>query len=108
MADIAKVKRNIQSMIDQKAPESDIDMYLQSEGVSIDQLKMVNSAITEKSNIDQPPWWYEQAIKPTIELGGMMAGEALGTLAGPMGTVAGAGAGYATGKRLTTALDVGL
>lgn len=39
MADIALVKRNIGKMIDQSAPEEDIDAYIQSEGVTIDQLK---------------------------------------------------------------------
>jgi len=48
MADIAKVKRNIQKMIDQGAPDSDIDAYLGDEGVTIDQLKF--PSLTE----DQP------------------------------------------------------
>ena len=39
MADIARVKRNIGRMIDQNAPESDIDMYIQSEGVTLEQLQ---------------------------------------------------------------------
>jgi hypothetical protein len=37
--DIAKVKRNIQKMLDQGAPEADIDSYLSGEGVTIDMLK---------------------------------------------------------------------
>jgi hypothetical protein len=37
--DIAKVKRNIQRMIDQNAPETDIDAYVASEGVTIEQLQ---------------------------------------------------------------------
>lgn len=39
MADIARVKGNISKMIAQNAPESDIDAYVSSEGVSLDQLK---------------------------------------------------------------------
>jgi hypothetical protein len=39
MADIAKVKRNITKMIDQGAEESEIDSYVASEGVSLDQLQ---------------------------------------------------------------------
>jgi hypothetical protein len=39
MADIPRVKSNISKMIDQGAPESDIDAYIASEGVSLDQLK---------------------------------------------------------------------
>lgn len=39
MPDIPKIKRNIGRMIDQGAPEEDIDAYLASEGVTIDQLK---------------------------------------------------------------------
>jgi hypothetical protein len=39
MADIARIKRNIQRMIDQNAPETDIDAYVSGEGVSLDDLK---------------------------------------------------------------------
>jgi hypothetical protein len=39
MADIAKVKGNIAKMIAQNAPEADIDAYVASEGVSLDDLK---------------------------------------------------------------------
>jgi hypothetical protein len=39
MADIPRVKSNIGKMIDQGAPEADIDAYLASEGVSLDQLQ---------------------------------------------------------------------
>ena len=39
MADIAKVKRNIQKMIDQGAPESDIDAYVASEGTTPEELQ---------------------------------------------------------------------
>lgn len=39
MADIPKVKRNIQRMIDQGAPDADIDAYLSDEGVTIEQLQ---------------------------------------------------------------------
>jgi hypothetical protein len=39
MADIARVKGNIQKMIAQNAPESDIDAYVASEGVTLDELR---------------------------------------------------------------------
>jgi len=39
MADIVRIKGNIGKMIAQNAPESDIDAYVASEGVSLDQLK---------------------------------------------------------------------
>jgi hypothetical protein len=39
MADIDNVKRNIQRMIDQGAPEADIDSYVASEGLTADQLR---------------------------------------------------------------------
>lgn len=47
MADIAKVKRNIAKMIEQDAPEQDIDAYLASEGVSLDQLR--GNSVTQPS-----------------------------------------------------------
>lgn len=39
MADIARIKGNIAKMIAQNAPEADIDAYVASEGVTLDQLK---------------------------------------------------------------------
>lgn len=54
MADIARIKSNIGKMIAQDAPEADIDAYIASEGVSLDQLKapqglMANAADFVKS-----------------------------------------------------------
>jgi hypothetical protein len=39
MADIVRIKQNIQKMVDQGAPEADIDEYLSVEGVSLEQLR---------------------------------------------------------------------
>src|SRR5262249_16302374 len=39
MADIARIKGNIAKMIAQNAPETDIDAYVNSEGVSLDDLR---------------------------------------------------------------------
>lgn len=39
MADLDKVKRNVAKMVGQNAPEQDIDSYLSSEGVTVDQVK---------------------------------------------------------------------
>lgn len=39
MADLDKVKRNISRMVDQNAPEADIDNYIRSEGVTLDQIR---------------------------------------------------------------------
>jgi hypothetical protein len=39
MADIAKVKRNVAKMVSLNAPESDIDGYIASEGVTIEQVR---------------------------------------------------------------------
>lgn len=46
MADIDLVKRNIGKMIDQGAPEADIDSYLGSEGVSVQQLRAGKEGIS--------------------------------------------------------------
>lgn len=52
MADIdfAKIKRNISKMLDQGAPEADIDAYLKSEGVTPEQLQ---SAPKESETLSQ-------------------------------------------------------
>lgn len=39
MSDLARVKANIASMINQGAPESDIDAYVAAEGIALDQLQ---------------------------------------------------------------------
>ncbi|KKM07581.1 hypothetical protein LCGC14_1732520, partial [marine sediment metagenome] len=39
MADLAKVKRNVNRLIEQRAPVADIDTYIASEGVSLDALR---------------------------------------------------------------------
>ena len=45
MADINRIKNNIRSMIDQDAPESDIDAYIASEGVSLEELQAPSNAM---------------------------------------------------------------
>jgi len=47
-------------------------------------------------------------VKPLLEVGGAMAGGAVGSLGGPLGTVLGAGGGYAAGKGVSRNIDVAL
>lgn len=44
-ADIGKIKSNIQRMIDQNAPEADIDAYVASEGMTPEQLRQRTAAV---------------------------------------------------------------
>ena len=44
MADFDKIKRNVARMVDQSAPEADIDSYLNSEGVTAAQLRSYQPA----------------------------------------------------------------
>lgn len=61
MADIAKVKRNIQRMIDQGAPESDIDAYVNSEGVTLQDLQAAPPPMSAKQEFDALPWYGQAA-----------------------------------------------
>ena len=61
MADIAKIKRNITKMIDAGAPESDIDEYVSSEGVTLDELQSSATA----SVMAQPAAPVEQSAVAT-------------------------------------------
>jgi hypothetical protein len=51
--DVAKVKRNIQRMIDQGAPESEIDGYVASEGTSPEALRQYTGNMAELSSLSQ-------------------------------------------------------
>jgi preprotein translocase subunit Sss1 len=48
----------------------------------------------------EPPW-YIRSLKPTLETAGLLGGGAVGTAAGPIGSVAGGGLGYAIGRQLS-------
>lgn len=61
MADIARIKGNISKMIAQNAPESDIDAYVASEGVSLDDLK--KSAAPEPDKYQQAAIQERDALK---------------------------------------------
>ena len=51
MADINRIKGNIQIMIEKGAPESDIDAYVSSEGVSLEELQQPREMI-ESNGVD--------------------------------------------------------
>jgi len=51
MADLAKIKRNVGRMVDQNAPEADIDEYIRGEGVTLDDVRAFKPA-TGKRQID--------------------------------------------------------
>lgn len=53
-ADIPKVKRNIKRLLEQNAPEEDIDAYVESEGVTLEQLKAHKSQPAELAWSDVP------------------------------------------------------
>lgn len=96
MADIEKVKRNINKMIDAGAPEQDIDSYLGTEGVSLNQLQAKSPSLGERI--------YENVVAPTVELGAAGGGALLGAAGGgPAGAVLGSGLLYGGAKRLTQA-----
>lgn len=83
MADIAKVKRNIQRMIDMGAPEHDIDAYVASEGVTLEQLggKGKPSAETKPQGGNPDHWGTGYQAADTVTMGGSTklgaAGQAL-------------------------------
>jgi hypothetical protein len=54
MTDVPKIKRNIQRMIDQNAPESDIDAYVASEGVTAEQLRAHGGQQAPQQPQEQP------------------------------------------------------
>lgn len=75
MADLLKVKRNIQRMLDQGAPEAEIDSYVNSEGTSPDELrgqtmqqKSVATTVGTNGNPDLLKSFVEEALyKPMLD-----------------------------------------
>jgi len=55
--------------------------------------------VKAETSIPRKPWWHEPA-KAGLETLGLLGGGALGTPAGPVGQVAGAGLGYAAAKKV--------
>jgi hypothetical protein len=53
--DLSRVKRNIGKMIDQSAPEADIDAYLQEEGVTAEQLRAYKAPTAAPPKQAPPP-----------------------------------------------------
>jgi hypothetical protein len=68
MADIPKVKRNIERMLSAGAPESDIDTYLASEGVTPEQLRAAKpSQSATVSGGSEPSMMEGMGAEPSVE-----------------------------------------
>jgi hypothetical protein len=100
MADIAKVKRNIQKMIDQGAPETDIDAYVASEGTTPEELQGKPASL-EEGGFEQ----FKKMVKsgemkvPNYDLGRNF--QALDDLVRKFGT----GATYGFGDKIAAGVD---
>lgn len=51
--DLGRVKSNVAKMVEQNAPEADIDAYIESEGVSLDQLRSFDLQAEESQRLQQ-------------------------------------------------------
>ncbi len=65
MADLGRIKRNIAKMVEQNAPETDIDAYINSEGVTL------NAVRTFKDGAASPEVTAEAAFRRKLGAGGM-------------------------------------
>lgn len=92
MADLDKVKRNVAKMVGQNAPEEDIDSYLSSEGVTVDQVKAHKLGVAEPPPPPpkQQPNTYSDIIKSAASGLGQGVASVAG-LAGDVGDLIGAG-----------------
>lgn len=92
MADLSKVKRNVAKMVSMDAPESDIDDYIKSEGVTIDEVrahKASSSLIpSEKGsvgyNTQALPGGVESLARGVVGFGGQILGGLAGATEGLM------------------------
>lgn len=87
MADLAKIKRNVSKMVSMSAPEADIDAYISSEGVTIDDVR--NFSV-------QPTQQVEMAADVAKSFGSGLAEGAYGMAMLPktLGELAGKGVTY--------------
>lgn len=83
--DIAKIKRNIQRMIDAGAPEADIDQYVSGEGVSLEQLQAKTPPVAAQPNPDTS---YIDQLTRQIGLTGRYAVEGITGLPAMLGDAA--------------------
>lgn len=68
MADIPRIKRNIQKMIDQNAPEADIDAYVSSEGVTLDALQAPAAPVEQPAQTQDDQPWYKEAAQAADDI----------------------------------------
>lgn len=52
MADLARIKRNVAKMVAQNAPETDIDGYIASEGVTVEDVRNFDD-FSQKTDLRQ-------------------------------------------------------
>lgn len=64
MADLARIKRNVAKMVSMGAPESDIDGYIASEGVTIEDVRNYNPTLpkVDKSKLAKPSGDYSEGV----------------------------------------------
>jgi len=97
MPDIEKIKRNIKKMIDGGAQESEINQYLEHEGVESENLRSATTGTWEKST-----WENIKDDAPEM-IGATVGGVAGGVTGGIPGAIAGAtigGSAGAAGKQI--------
>lgn len=73
--DLDRIKRNVGKMVEQNAPETDIDQYIASEGVTLDQVRNHRTAMIDP-RAQQP----QKAAQPDLSIGETAAdvGKSLG------------------------------
>lgn len=68
MADLDKVKRNVQKMVSMNAPETDIDQYISGEGVSIDEVRNHKiGSVTQTNPVQQSVQSMKSGIRSSAE-----------------------------------------
>jgi hypothetical protein len=76
MPDLDKAKRNVAKMVSMNAPEADIDAYISSEGLTIDQIKAHKVGAQPISQQPKPQSFFEQRLPYLAEAGRNLSGGA--------------------------------
>lgn len=82
MADLARIKRNVRKMAAQNAPEEDIDGYIASEGVTIEDVRNFTALDPAADAVEQSVRGFNRGLNAVVSFPGEVVGGAVDLMGG--------------------------